>query len=70
MRAKAIRERIAERKMIDKESDRTQVAQNLRHILNEMEAKGHRSEKLLRGLGKGSEGDRPSSFTTMFCLKA
>lgn len=56
-RAKAMRKRLEDRKMIDKVSDRIRVAQNLRLILNELKAKGLRSESLLRDLRMGQKGD-------------
>jgi hypothetical protein len=57
LRAKSLRVRLLEKTMINKESDRIRVAKNLGRILNEMEAKGYKSEKLLRDLGMGKEGD-------------
>ncbi|MDH2344947.1 hypothetical protein [Bradyrhizobium sp. SSUT77] len=57
LRAKSIRKRLDDRKMIDKVSDRIRVAQNLKSILNELKAKGLRSESLLRDLRMGQKGD-------------
>ena len=57
LRAKSLRMRLSEKEMINKESDRIRIAKNLGRILKEMEAKGYKSEKLLRDLGMGKEGD-------------
>jgi len=57
MRAKAMRKRLDDHKMINKVSDRIRVAKNLWRILNEMEAQGHKSEKLLRDLHMGRPDD-------------
>ncbi len=57
IRAKLVRKRLEDRKMIEKVSDRIRVAQNLRLILNEMKANGLRIESLLRDLRMGQKGD-------------
>jgi hypothetical protein len=61
-RAKKIRQRLNDNPMIHSESDRFHVAKNLGRILDDMEAKGHKREKLLRKLGRGQEGDSTKQF--------
>jgi hypothetical protein len=43
--------------MVNKGSDRIRIAKNLGRILDEMEAAGHSSERLLRDLRMGKPGD-------------
>jgi hypothetical protein len=56
-RAKSMCKRLDDKPMITKVSDRIRVAKNLGRILDEMEAQGHKPEKLLRDLGMGKPGD-------------
>ena len=56
-RAKSMRKRLADKKMIDKLSDRIRAAKNLGRILKEMEANGYKSKSLLRDLDMGDRDD-------------
>ena len=57
LRAKLMRQRLDDKPMIHKESDRIRVAKHLWRILNDMKAKGYKPERLLRDLRMGKEGD-------------